>query len=499
MKKSHHDYQLKENDSIGMSFNSSANNTTSIEDDLLPPSNVITVGTNLINSSTLDNLSTNAEIFQGFDLLEQDFENIISDWKNTPVVKENITSSNYLSILTEKWPDVANKIVNYVLKPKLRKTGLGPFLTANRTLLMDGSRNHIIAFSILPIFINTSRKINTGRRIEQLIEETLSEEEIPAKKILIEESYTVTADEAFDSFITYIKNSEGLKDKKTEHENLMRKLNLPLHPYIIFVGDFKNTTAYLIFKDQDIYYKDPLEAIENCFKIHISLRSLPIVSGPFWQFIAAEIYNFNHLNISAPVNTFRSAVIDILLKSMKSEIISILSAYCVPTHVLTNVIECIDSYKFILDYVDTPEKRLSLLKKKGFIGPVEIPIGFKYEPSLLNDRPIFKRVDLYGVYISLPNSLKNFLEIPGVFKEIYKYMKQVARQENIVTNILQSRLWIKKYKDKFKNDIVMPLYIFFDDVECGNPPGSHAGINKFGALYTQIACLPPWFPNENIR
>lgn len=41
------------------------------------------------------------------------------------------------------------------------------------------------------------------------------------------------------------------------------------------------------------------------------------------------------------------------------------------------------------------------------------------------------------------------------------------------------------------NEIVLPLYIFFDDLEVGNPLGSHAGTNKFGIVYASIACLPP--------
>lgn len=34
------------------------------------------------------------------------------------------------------------------------------------------------------------------------------------------------------------------------------------------------------------------------------------------------------------------------------------------------------------------------------------------------------------------------------------------------------------------------MNIFYDDLEAGNPLGSHAGVDKFGVFYAQIACLP---------
>lgn len=35
------------------------------------------------------------------------------------------------------------------------------------------------------------------------------------------------------------------------------------------------------------------------------------------------------------------------------------------------------------------------------------------------------------------------------------------------------------------------MFVHYDEFETGNALGSHAGVNKFGAVYTYIACLPP--------
>lgn len=39
--------------------------------------------------------------------------------------------------------------------------------------------------------------------------------------------------------------------------------------------------------------------------------------------------------------------------------------------------------------------------------------------------------------------------------------------------------------------IIFPLYLYYDEIECGNPLGSHAGLHKYGAIYASIASLPP--------
>lgn len=52
-------------------------------------------------------------------------------------------------------------------------------------------------------------------------------------------------------------------------------------------------------------------------------------------------------------------------------------------------------------------------------------------------------------------------------------------------------MWRTKYALNFIVDTVLPLYVFFDDLELGNPLGSHRGVNKFGAVYVTIPCLPP--------
>lgn len=74
-----------------------------------------------------------------------------------------------------------------------------------------------------------------------------------------------------------------------------------------------------------------------------------------------------------------------------------------------------------------------------------------------------------------------------MFTKINNYLEILyADSSGIISN--QTKLWANMRGDC--SGILIPLYIYYDDFECGNALRSHARVNKFGALYTIIACLP---------
>jgi len=77
--------------------------------------------------------------------------------------------------------------------------------------------------------------------------------------------------------------------------------------------------------------------------------------------------------------------------------------------------------------------------------------------------------------------------------------KESLCDENIYTNSLQGNLW-KNVKLKFSNNVVFPLYIFYDDFEPNNPLGSKSGLYKIGAIYVSVVSVPIQYASllENI-
>lgn len=79
-----------------------------------------------------------------------------------------------------------------------------------------------------------------------------------------------------------------------------------------------------------------------------------------------------------------------------------------------------------------------------------------------------------------------------MFEEVQKYVKELSLEKDILSNIMQGDLWLKKYCPLIRDKIVFPLILFFDEFQTGNPLGSHAGEQKFGGVYISLPCLPPY-------
>lgn len=137
----------------------------------------------------------------------------------------------------------------------------------------------------------------------------------------------------------------------------------------------------------------------------------------------------------------------------------------------------------------------SELRKKGvLIDPVQYVIGrHKIRIRRRFRKPFVTTKLITGSYILLDQVFKKFLEIPGVFKELVRNIYESANDTNrfVISSFLQSKLWGKK-KEKFKDKIVIPLFLYADDFETGNPLGSSKGKHKLTGVYASI----PAFPDE---
>lgn len=66
-------------------------------------------------------------------------------------------------------------------------------------------------------------------------------------------------------------------------------------------------------------------------------------------------------------------------------------------------------------------------------------------------------------------------------------------EHGLWSNFIQGELWQEKIKKHFEDKFVLPLFIYYDDIEINNPLGTHAVLQKLGAVYFTIPCLPPEF------
>lgn len=181
---------------------------------------------------------------------------------------------------------------------------------------------------------------------------------------------------------------------------------------------------------------------------------------------------------------------NIILKSLKNEIILILQSHGIDKNCQSEIEFCIDKYATVCDEVSTESRRFAILAKKGFFFPVEFAIGEAYVKKIVSNVPKYVPEMCFGARVPLQKTFKLFLETPGIFKQIINYIEYLKKEIVLISNILQSDLWLKKYAVLFQDVLVLPFWLFVDAFECGNALSGKAGKNKFEAIYAALACLP---------
>lgn len=99
--------------------------------------------------------------------------------------------------------------------------------------------------------------------------------------------------------------------------------------------------------------------------------------------------------------------------------------------------------------------------------------------------------------IPLNAVLQKFLELPNIFDSIMKNITDCKRKQPY--SFFNSKFW-KSIELKFTDEIILPLILYFDDLEINNPLGSRKVKNKIGATYCSILGIPCQYASmlENI-
>lgn len=159
-----------------------------------------------------------------------------------------------------------------------------------------------------------------------------------------------------------------------------------------------------------------------------------------------------------------------------------------------------DTLENAFSQVKTEYHRTNLfLKNNLFFKPETVIIGYTNEKKSVNNIETLTMVPVQCHLLSMKLNLKNFLQLPGVYNTIINYIDDTSKNNEVLTSFLNGSTW-RNIKIKFKGKIVLPIFVYYDDVEIGNPLGSHSGIHKMGGVYYTIAALPPEYLSslENI-
>jgi hypothetical protein len=201
------------------------------------------------------------------------------------------------------------------------------------------------------------------------------------------------------------------------------------------------------------------------------------------QLVAKEVENLLSLSKEAILNNLQNQ-----LKENNIEMNPDLRV------ILDNVLEEFSSsmYNFKSEYL-----RFKFFEKKGtLIQPTEFRIGQRLEVSRGPDSKL-ALVPATMQVIAVADVLKQLLLLPGVMKDILEKIENQKDSSNGIENIMQGSVWIN-ILSKLKDDecLHLPLILFFDDFEVGNPLGSHSGIHKLGGIYISLPFLPVHYMSQ---
>lgn len=209
--------------------------------------------------------------------------------------------------------------------------------------------------------------------------------------------------------------------------------------------------------------------------------------------LSLKLYHFRHLpreDVQSMIKIFND-FLNVTLKEVKNDLIKTFDQSKSRDIKLVFI-----NYENPLSIINTEKKCFALYRElEIFLDPISYQIGLKTirdSSGKCFEKPVF------GVHIPLDKQLKCFFNIPGLLKVVLNYETQLIKEFNetgIVSNILQTELW-QKYKRKYQNRILIPIYLFLDDFTTGNALGSHAESTKLGAVYISFPSLPVHLKNK---
>ncbi|XP_070527740.1 uncharacterized protein [Cardiocondyla obscurior] len=150
----------------------------------------------------------------------------------------------------------------------------------------------------------------------------------------------------------------------------------------------------------------------------------------------------------------------------------------------------------ILEDVQTEYKRFKYLKKSEFyIQSESFFIGDVFDDKKSGQKTILTIKKCEGLMVPTRKILKSLFDIPGFYDKILNIISidnSLVYSNKVYTNFCDGTIW-KIIKQFYGNKLVVPIFLYYDNFETGNPLGTAAGIHKVGALYGSIATLPPQY------
>lgn len=135
---------------------------------------------------------------------------------------------------------------------------------------------------------------------------------------------------------------------------------------------------------------------------------------------------------------------------------------------IENLLHILTAWDVSLHEVSTETRRLKLLERTGcLIYPKSYTVGGICGEKRVQDRIVKEMISLKAQYIPIRQVLTAFFNLPGVLDCTLKYINQINEEmeHGLWSNFIQGELWQEKIKKHFEDKFVLPLFIYYDDIE----------------------------------
>lgn len=203
------------------------------------------------------------------------------------------------------------------------------------------------------------------------------------------------------------------------------------------------------------------------------------------------ILSFSRNDVDFIINLISEFISKYYMPSILNKIKNALEN-AVSENVLTEIERICEKNKYSFEGLESESKRLIYLKNQNlYCEPQQVIVGSNGVKKWKRNTLFLSRQNVNIIQLSLKNSLTKLFQIKGLFNAMELYMKKLYCQTYVLENFIQGSLWKEKLErfKSIKDSFVVPLIIYFDDVETGNPLDSHAGKNSIGGIYVSIPCF----------
>lgn len=125
-------------------------------------------------------------------------------------------------------------------------------------------------------------------------------------------------------------------------------------------------------------------------------------------------------------------------------------------------------------------------------------INLNDELHVINFRDDEESIVSKGCLMPIKQQFKRYFESGNVFKETIEHMRVLDNSEEIA-NLVNGTLW-KNVRKEYEGSIVVPYFLYSDEVELNDAIGAHSGTHKVTGLYYNFPTIPSHFLSrlENI-